>query len=98
MFFFCSRFLIVPFPDHCLLLALVTELPPIGKIAVHLAYDMLSLYKYLIVSLFFFPHLGFLFAPFPDLCLLVPFYLSTRILINDCDKLITIFLALFADT
>ena len=39
---------------------------------------MFSLYKYLIVSLFF-SHLGFwsgnlfLTAPFPDLCLLVPF-------------------------
>ena len=39
-----------------------------------------SWYKYLIVSLFF-SHLGFwsgnlsLIAPFPDLCLLVPFYL-----------------------
>ena len=38
-----------------------------------------SWYKYLIVSLFF-SHLGFwsgnffLIAPFPDLCLLVPFY------------------------
>ena len=40
-----------------------------------------SWYKYLIVSLVFF-HLGFwsgnlfLIAPFPDLCLLVPFYIS----------------------
>ena len=41
-----------------------------------------SWYKYLIVSLFvFFSHLGFwsgnlfLIAPFPDLCLLVPFLL-----------------------
>ena len=54
-------------------------MPPIGKIAAHSAYDMFSLYKYLIVSLFFF-HLGFwsgnlfLIAPFPGLCLLVPFY------------------------
>ena len=51
-----------------------------GKIA---AYDMFSCYKYLIVSVFF-SHLGFwsgnlfLFAPFPDLCLLVPFYLEKR--------------------
>ena len=44
-----------------------------------------SWYKYLIVSLFF-SHLGFwsgnlfLIAPFPDLCLLVPFqYLTYRI-------------------
>ena len=55
----------------------VTEWPPIGKIAAHSAYD-----KYLIVSLVF-SHLGFwsgnlfLIAPFPDLCLLVPF--NTRI-------------------
>ena len=40
-----------------------------------------SWYKYLIVSLFF-SHLGFwsgnlfLIAPFPDLCLLVPFYVE----------------------
>ena len=51
----------------------------IGKIATHSAYDMFSWYKYLIVSLGF-SHLGFwsgnlfLIAPFPDLCLLVPFY------------------------
>ena len=38
-----------------------------------------SWYKYLIVSLFVFSHLGFwsgnlfLIAPFPELCLLVPF-------------------------
>ena len=43
----------------------------IGKIAAHSAYDMFSLYKYLIVNLVFF-HLGFwsgnpfLVAPFPD--------------------------------
>ena len=42
-----------------------------------------SWYKYLIVSLVF-SHLGFwsgnlfLIAPFPDLCLLVPFYLSVK--------------------
>ena len=56
----------------------VTEWPPIGKIAAHSAYEMFSWYKYLIVSLVF-SHLGFwsgnifLIAPFPDLCLLVPF-------------------------
>ena len=49
----------------------------IGKIAAHSAYEMFSLYQYLIVSLVF-SHLGFwsgnlfLIAPFPDLCLLVP--------------------------
>ena len=46
-----------------------------------------SWYKYLIVSLVF-SHLGFwsgnlfLIAPFPDLCLLVPFFLK-RILTSD---------------
>ena len=49
--------------------------------AAHSAYDMFSWYKYLIVNLVF-SHLGFwsgnlfLIAPFPDLCLLVPFYLK----------------------
>ena len=59
---------------------MVTEWPPIGKIAAHSAYDMFhGISKYLIVSLVF-SHLGFwsgnlfLIAPFPDLCLLVPFY------------------------
>ena len=33
----------------------VTEWPPIGKIAAHSAYEMFSWYKYLIVSLVFFP-------------------------------------------
>ena len=56
----------------------VTEWPPIGKLAAHSAYEMFSWYKYLIVSLVF-SHPGFwsgnlfLIAPFPDLCLLVPF-------------------------
>ena len=60
------------------ILVKVTEWPPIGKIAAHSAYEMFSWYKYLIVS-FVFSHLGFwsgnlfLIAPFPDLCLLVPF-------------------------
>ena len=57
----------------------VTEWPPIGKIAAHSAHEMFSWYKYLIVSLVF-SQVGFwsgnlfLIAPFPDLCLLVPFY------------------------
>ena len=61
----------------------VTEWPPIGKIAVHSAYEMFSWYKYLIVSLFF-PLLGFwsgnlfLIAHFPDRCLLVPLYWPVR--------------------
>ena len=56
---------------------MVTEWPPIGKIAAHSAYEMFLWYKYLIVSLVC-SHLGFwsgnlsLTAPFPDLCLLVP--------------------------
>ena len=35
------------------LLSLVTEWPPIGKIAAHSAHNMFSWYKYLIVDLFF---------------------------------------------
>ena len=59
----------------------MTEWPPIGKIAANSDYDMFSWYKYLIVSLVF-SHLGFwsgnlfLIAPFPDLCLLVPFHVT----------------------
>ena len=51
------------------------------EIAAHSAYDMFYKYKYLIVNLVL-SHLGFwsgnfiLIAPFPDRCLLVPFYLS----------------------
>ena len=62
----------------CIYLVKITEWPPIGKIAAHSAYEMFSWYKYLIVSLVF-SRLGFwsgrlfLIAPFPDLCLLVPF-------------------------
>ena len=50
----------------------VTDWPPIGKIAAHSAYEMLSWYRYLIVSLFVFPTSGFwsrnllLIAPFPS--------------------------------
>ena len=46
-----------------------------------------SWYKYLIVSLVF-SHLGFwsgnlfLIAPFPDLCLLVPFLIQTKIVVT----------------
>ena len=39
----------------CIFLVKVTEWPPIGKIAAHSAYEMFSWYKYLIVSLLFFP-------------------------------------------
>ena len=63
---------------------MVTEWPPIGKIAAHSAYEMFSWYKYLIVSLVF-SHLGFwsgnlfLNAPFPDLCLLVPSFIFMKL-------------------
>ena len=49
-----------------------------GKIAAHSAYDMFHGISTLLL-VWFFPHLGFwsgnlfLIAPFPDLCLLVPF-------------------------
>ena len=61
------------------ILVKVTEWPPIGKIAAHSAYEMFSWYKYLIVSLVFPTSvfgvgIFFLIAPFPDLCLLVPFF------------------------
>ena len=48
-------------------------------VTAHSAYDMFSWYKYLIFNLVF-SHLSFwsgnlfLIAPFPDRCLLVPFY------------------------
>ena len=51
------------------------------EIAAHSAYDICSMYKCLTVNLGF-NHLGFwsgdffLIAPFPDHCLLVPFYNS----------------------
>ena len=67
----------------------VTEWPPIGKIAAHSAYEMFSWYHYLIVGLVF-SHLGFwsgnlfLIAPFPDLCLLVPFHMWQLIFESDC--------------
>ena len=57
----------------------VTEWPPIGKNSCSFGLRYVSWYKYLIVNLVF-SHLGFwsgnLFpiAPFPDLCLLVPFH------------------------
>ena len=52
---------------------------------------MFSWYKYLIVSLVF-SHLGFwsgnlfLIAPFPDLCLLVPFLLRMSSVYSNFDK------------
>ena len=51
-----------------------------------------SWYKYLIVSLVF-SHLGFwsgnlfLIAPFPDLCLLVPFYMPTVMFTAEFDDM-----------
>ena len=56
---------------------ILTEWPPIGKIAAHSAYYMFSKYKYLIVSLVFPTSVFgvgvfFMIARLPDLCLLVP--------------------------
>ena len=71
--------LLAPYGRFQILVVYVTEWPRIEKIAAHSAYDTFSWYKYLIVNLVF-SHLGFwsgnrfLIAPFPDLCLLVPFY------------------------
>ena len=54
--------------------------PPVGRVAARSACGMFSWCGCLIVSLFF-SHLGFwsgrlfLIAPFPDLCLLVLFYI-----------------------
>ena len=42
------------------LVKLLTNWPPIGKIAAHSAYDMFSWYKYLIVYLVFFSPSRFL--------------------------------------
>ena len=62
----------------------VTDWPSIGKIAAHSAYEMFSWYKYLIVSLHFFSPrvygegIFFLIVPFPDLCLLVHFYIKQK--------------------
>ena len=64
---------------HIFSIVKVTEWPPIGKIAAHSADDMFHGVECLIVGLVF-SRLGFwsrnlfLIAPFPDLCLLVPFY------------------------
>ena len=58
---------------------------PIWKIAAHSAYEMFSWYQCLIVGLVF-SHLSFwsgnlfLIAPFPDLCLFVPFYMGIPLL------------------
>ena len=71
---------------------MVTEWPPIGKIAAHSAYEMFSWYKCLIVGLVF-SHLGFwsgslfLIAPFHDLCLLVLFWMPSRLLSVSCNIL-----------
>ena len=76
----CLKFFVLLAPYvcfHSFSKVKVTEWPPIGKIAAHSAYYMFQC-NYLIVSLVF-SHLGFwsgnlfLIAPFPDLCLLVPF-------------------------
>ena len=62
----------------CIFLVKVTEWPPIKKIAAHSAYEMFSWYKYLIVSLVFFPPRFLVWESFSDCafscsCLLVPF-------------------------
>ena len=64
-----------------IVLVKVTEWPPIGKIAAHSAYDMFrGISALLLVWCFptsvFGVGIFFLIAPFPDLCLLVPFYLK----------------------
>ena len=57
----------------------VTEWPPVGGMAARSACGMFSWYRCLVVGLVF-SRLGFwggglfLVAPFPDLCLLVPFH------------------------
>ena len=51
-FVFKMFLLLVPYVYFYILVD-VTELPPIGKIAAHSAYDMFSLYKYLIANLVF---------------------------------------------
>ena len=72
---FGVEFFVLSEPYVCL-----GKFPPIGKIAAHSAYEVFSWYKCLIVSLVF-SHLGFwsgslfLIAPFPDLCLLVLFFI-----------------------
>ena len=62
-----------------ILLVKVTEWPPIGKIAAHSAYDMFHGISTLLL-VWLFPTsvfgVGILIAPFPDLCLLVPFYMG----------------------
>ena len=52
MFKFCV--LLAPYVCFHILVK-VTEWPPIRKVAAHSAYETFSWYKYLIVSLFFFP-------------------------------------------
>ena len=64
----------------------VTEWPPIGENSCSFGLRYVSWYKCLIVSLVF-SHLGFwsgnlfLIAPFPDLCLLVPFYIRVLVVV-----------------
>ena len=53
-FFFFFFFAVAPYVCfHIFSQVLVNEWPPIGKITAHLAYDMFSWYKYLIVNLAF---------------------------------------------
>ena len=75
----CLKYFVPYVSFHIFSKVKVTEWPPIAKIAAHLAYEMFLWTKYLIVSSVF-SRLSFwsgnrsLIAPFPDLCLLVPFF------------------------
>ena len=67
-------------------------------IAAHSGYDMFSWYKYLS-----FPPLGFFFkgnffltAPFPDHCLLVPFYF-VEYLVNGCSYFPIFYISIHLD-
>ena len=82
-------FLNTSFPDQSIFLgnSCSLGLRYSWEIAAHSACDMFSKYKYLIVSLVF-SRLGFwsgnffLIAPCPDHCLLVPFYLFKRFVVQ----------------
>ena len=61
----------------------VTKWPPVGKNSCSFGLRYVSWYKYLIVSLVFPTSvfgvgIFFLIAPFPDLCLLVPFHIISK--------------------
>ena len=60
----------------------VTEWPPIGKIAAHSACDMFHGVNLVFSHLGFWSGNLFLIAPFPDLCLLVPFFFFFSIYVH----------------